>query len=111
MIAPLACKTFDSAPALGPEWAQSAREWRKERDKRSPLKRDIEAERRGFVRDFISEALEPAGNEMDAVFLALANRDDTAAAYHFRRLVVGVKAAAGGFEELASAEGEKAEGA
>lgn len=87
---------------LGPEWAKSAREWRKEHDKREPFKRDLEAERKALVRDFIVEALAPTFNELDACLLALDNRDDTGSAYHFRRLVVSVKHAAHGFKDLAS---------
>jgi len=86
----------------GPEWAESAREWRKERDKREPLKRDLEAERKAPVRDFIVEALTPTFNELDACLAALDNCDDTGSAYHFRRLVVSVKHAAHGFKDLAS---------
>lgn len=81
--------------------ARTAIEWRRERDRREPLKRDLEGERRSLARDFIWEALEPARNDLDAVFLALANDDDAGAAYHLKRLIKGVKAAAHGFRDLA----------
>jgi hypothetical protein len=81
--------------------ARAAREWRKERDRREPLKRVLEAERKAVVRDFIVEALAPTFNELDACLAALDNGDDTGGAYHFRRLVVFIKHAAHGFRDLA----------
>jgi hypothetical protein len=78
-----------------------ALEWRRERDRRDPLKRDLEAERKALIRDFIVEVLEPAANELDSVLLSLDNGDYIGSAYHFRRLVAAVKAAAGGFKGLA----------
>ena len=82
--------------------AREALKWRAERDKREPLKRDLEAERKALIRDFLFEALELARNDLDAVFLALDNSDDVAGRYHFRRLIAGIKPAAQGFRELAT---------
>jgi hypothetical protein len=76
--------------------------WRKERDARQPLKRDLRAECLALCRDFIDEALEPVGNDWDSCRASLANDDDVGAAYHFRRIIVALKAAAHGFKELAT---------
>jgi transposase len=81
--------------------SDDALEWRRERDRRESPKRDLEPERKALIRDFIGEALEPAANELDSVLLSLDNGDDIGSAYHFRRLVAAVKAAAGGFRGLA----------
>jgi hypothetical protein len=89
-------------PKTREAWRQSAVEYRKERDKREPLKRDLEAERKATTRDFIVEALTPTANDLDACFLALDIDDDVGAAYHFRRLIVAIKHAAHGFRELAT---------
>ena len=89
-------------PTTRQKWGEAAVEWRRERDKREPLKRDLEGERKALTRDFIHEALTPASNDLDAVFLGLANNDDVAAVYHFRRVIKAVKHAAGAFRDLAS---------
>jgi hypothetical protein len=82
--------------------SRTAVEWQRERDKREPLKRDLDAERKSLIRDFVSESLEPARNDLDSVLLSIANDDDIGAAYHFRRLVAAIKHAAQGFKELAA---------
>jgi hypothetical protein len=89
-------------PVTRQAWRESAIEWRRERDKREPLKRDLEAERRSLIRDFIIEALTPACNDLDACLLALDNDDDVAGAYHLRRVIVSIKHAAHGFRDLAA---------
>jgi hypothetical protein len=81
-------------------FADDAIAWRRERDKQTPLKRDPEAERKALIRDFIGEALEPASNELASCLMSLDNGDDVGGAYHFRRLVAAVKAAAGAFKGL-----------
>jgi hypothetical protein len=93
-----------SAPAYvsDPLTARVAVEWRGERDKREPLKRDLVAERKSTIRDFIAEALTPAANDLEAVFLSLENTDDAGAAHHFRRLDVAIKHAAHAFRDLAA---------
>jgi hypothetical protein len=82
--------------------ARVAREWRRERNRREPLERDLEAERRSLIRDFIFEALEPACNDLSAVLLSLENDDDAATIHHFKRVIKRVKAAAHGCRELAT---------
>jgi hypothetical protein len=92
------------APACvsDPLTAREAVAWRRERDKREPAKRDLKAERRSLIRDFIAEALTPACNDLDACLLALDNDDDVAGAYHLRRVIVSIKHAAHGFRDLAA---------
>jgi hypothetical protein len=82
--------------------ARTAVQWRRERDKREPLKRDLEAERKALIRDFIDEALEPVGNDLDSCLASLANDDDVGTAYHLRRMIIALKAAAHGFKGLAT---------
>jgi hypothetical protein len=91
-----------SAPPTDDMTAKAARDWRRERDRSQPLKRDLEAERRAAIREFIGEALTPALNDLDACFLSIDNADDIGAAYHFRRLIAAVKNAAHGFRDLSS---------
>jgi hypothetical protein len=85
-----------------PLTARAAVAWRKERDARQPLRRNVRAERQALIRDFIAEALTPAANDLDACLLALDNDDDVGSAYHLRRLIVAVKHAAHGFRDLAA---------
>jgi hypothetical protein len=80
--------------------SQSAVDWRRERDRQHPPKRDPEAERKSRIRDFAYESLEPARNDLDAVLLSLTNDDDVGADHHFRRLIAAVKHAAPGLKEL-----------
>lgn len=61
---------------------------------------DVRAERAALIRDFISEALRPVEADAAATRASLANNDDTGAAYHLRRVVACVKAAASTFNEL-----------
>jgi hypothetical protein len=89
-------------PKTREAWRQSAREWRAERDRREPLERDLEAERRSLIRDFICEALDPAGNDLDSCIASLANDDDVGAAYHLRRVIISLKAASLAFKGLAA---------
>jgi hypothetical protein len=107
-VAPIADAkaTIDPLGHLDPKtrqaWREAAVEWRRERDKREPLKRDLTAERKALLRDFIAEALTPAANDLNACLLALDNDDDVAAVYHFRRLVIASKHAAHGFRDMAA---------
>jgi hypothetical protein len=82
--------------------AETAPAWCREPDQRRPLRRDIEAERKALVRDFIDEALRRVSNDLDAAFLTLVNDDDVGAVYHFKRVIKAVKTAAHGFRDLAS---------
>jgi hypothetical protein len=99
-VSSVAATTAAVEPPVDDLTARAATEYRRERDRRQPLKRDLEGERKANVRDFIYEALGPAARDLEAVFLALQNNDDTAAIYHFRRVIAGVKSAAGAFKEL-----------
>jgi hypothetical protein len=91
--------------------ARTAAEWRREHDRQSPLKRDRHAERLALIRESIIEALEPGASDLYSCLLSLDNRDDVGAAYHFRRVIVAVKAAAQGFRELTPAQAQKADAA
>ena len=82
--------------------ARTAREWRAERDRREPFKRDLEAERRALIRQFLIEALGPAANDLAACLMSLDNADDAGGIYHFRRLVAAIRQAAHGFRDLAT---------
>ena len=95
---------------IGPEWAESARASRAERDKREPLKNDIKAERLALIRDAIFETLGSASYEFNAVLGGLQNDDDVGAVYHFRRLIIGIKAAAHCFRQLVEVNDEKGKG-
>ena len=97
---PLAEPSIAIQAAVDDLTTRAAIEWRRERDRREPLKRDPEGERKRLVRDFIVEALTPAARDLEAVFLSLENEDDIAAAYHFKCVLAGVKAAAGAFKDL-----------
>jgi hypothetical protein len=80
--------------------ARTAIEWRRERDLKEPLRRDLAAERKARIRDFVHESLQPARNDLDAVLLSLSN-DDVGAVHHFRRVLAAVKCVAVGMRELA----------
>ena len=82
--------------------ARAAVEYRRERDRREPLKRDLEAERKTLIRDFIAEALTSAARDLDAALLSVENDDDVGTVHHFRRLLAAVKHAAQGYKELAA---------
>ena len=88
---------------------KAAIEWRKERDRQSPLTRDLHAERLASIRQSIFEALQPAANDLNACLLSMDNVDDVGAAYHFRRVIVAAKAAAQGFRELTPVQAQKAD--
>jgi hypothetical protein len=61
-----------------------------------------------LARDRIYEALVLVENELSACLAALKNDDDTGARYHFRRMVLGVKDAAGVLNEMLSQKAEAA---
>jgi hypothetical protein len=82
--------------------ARTAREWRAERDKRLPLERDLEAERKALTKEFVLEALEPAADDLDACIRSLANDDLVGSAHHFSRVITALKHCAPAFRELAS---------
>jgi hypothetical protein len=82
-------------------FADDAIEWRRERDRREPLKRDLAAERRAMIRQFLIGALEPAADDLASCLMSLDNANDVGAVYHFRRVVACVNAVAGGFRGLA----------
>jgi hypothetical protein len=80
---------------------RTAVEWRRERDQREPLKRDLEAERKARTKEFVLEALEPAADDLDACLRSLANDDIAGSAHHFRRVILALKHAAPALRELA----------
>jgi hypothetical protein len=82
-------------------WQRTAIEWRRERDRREPLKRDLEAERKALIRDFIVEALTPAARDLEVLLLSLGNDDDAGAIHHFRRFLAAVRHAEPALKELA----------
>ena len=56
--------------------------------------------RASLIRDFVFETLFPVERDAAAARLCLSNDDDKGAAYHLKRIVVSVKAAAGAINEL-----------
>jgi hypothetical protein len=81
-------------------FSEDAVAWRRERDRREPLKRDLEAERRALIRDFIVEALEPAADDLASCLMSLDNADDVGGSYHLKRVIAALKQAARAFAEL-----------
>jgi len=90
---------------------KTAIEWRKDRDKQSPLKRDLRAERLALIRETIVDVLWPAVNDLKSCLGSLENADDVGADHHFRRVIVAVKAVVPGFRELTPAQAQKADAA
>lgn len=88
--------------ALNSLTARAAREYRRDRDRHSPLRRDLAAERASLCRDFIGEALEPVGYDWQSCIAALESQDDVAVSYHMRRMVICLKHATFGLRGLSA---------
>ena len=62
--------------------------------------KNLLADKAAMSRDFVSEALEPVGNDSEAALCCLSNADDRGARYHLARVVSCVRAAAAEFRAL-----------